>query len=214
MEKKLILVEGSPIWVELIREQLERDTEKWMIPCHINRLEGFQERISSCLDSIDAAVVDLHFESHFSGLELLRKIKEVFNCPIVVLSSHFELEWMIEANQAGMDNFLDKRYLHELPTIIRHSMNHSPLWSNSSVQLLIENLSRLLHEHHSKVLTHMEKEILSLIYKGYTLSRVQKELCIAERTVKNHVNRILKKLQVASSKEAAKLAYNKKMLNI
>ncbi|WP_028595964.1 response regulator transcription factor [Paenibacillus assamensis] len=213
MEKKLILVEGCPKWGERIREQLACDRENWIIQCHINKLENFQECVSNCSDCIDAAVVDLHVEGYFSGLELLRKIKEEFNCPIVVLSSHVDLEWMIEANQAGMNNFLGKSYLHELPSIIRHTMKRNPLWSNSSVQLLIENHSRLLYEARSKVLTHMEKEILRLIYKGYTLSRVQEELCIAERTVKNHVNRILKKLQVNSSKEAAKLAHHKKMLH-
>lgn len=55
-------------------------------------------------------------------------------------------------------------------------------------------------------LTPREKEVLQLIAKGYNNLEIAEELYISERTVKNHVNSILRRLDLRDRTQAAILA--------
>ena len=55
-------------------------------------------------------------------------------------------------------------------------------------------------------LTSREKQVLHLIAKGYNNREIAKELYITERTVKNHVNSILRRLNLRDRTQAAILA--------
>lgn len=55
----------------------------------------------------------------------------------------------------------------------------------------------------SDLITPSELQLLGLINEGYSQPQIAEKLFITLRTVKNHVNHILKKLGVEGSKEAA-----------
>ena len=57
-------------------------------------------------------------------------------------------------------------------------------------------------------LTTREQEVLKLIAKGYSNREIAEELCITERTVKNHVNSILRRLNLRDRTQAAIFVYN------
>jgi DNA-binding NarL/FixJ family response regulator len=57
-------------------------------------------------------------------------------------------------------------------------------------------------------LTPREREILALVAAGLSNKEVGRCLCITVQTVKNHVHRILAKLQVQRRREAIRLAYD------
>ena len=61
-------------------------------------------------------------------------------------------------------------------------------------------------------LTSREKEVLQLIAKGYNNKEIAAQLYITERTVKNHVNSILRRLNLRDRTQAAIFA-NKFILN-
>lgn len=77
------------------------------------------------------------------------------------------------------------------PTDIRQ-----PLPTHGNIQLTPE-LDKL---------SKREREVLCLIIIGYTNRQIAEKLFISERTVKNHVTRILSCLNVSSRTDAAKLA--------
>ncbi len=52
-------------------------------------------------------------------------------------------------------------------------------------------------------LTPREQEVLTLIAQGYSNREIAEALCIAERTVKNHVNSILRRLDLRDRTQAA-----------
>ncbi|WP_036480061.1 response regulator transcription factor [Myxosarcina sp. GI1] len=54
-----------------------------------------------------------------------------------------------------------------------------------------------------ETLTSREKEVLQLIAKGYSNREIAEQLYIAERTVKNHVNSILRRLNLRDRTQAA-----------
>ncbi len=57
-------------------------------------------------------------------------------------------------------------------------------------------------------LTTREQEVLQLIAKGYSNREIAEELYITERTVKNHVNSILRQLNLRDRTQAAIFVYN------
>jgi DNA-binding NarL/FixJ family response regulator len=62
-------------------------------------------------------------------------------------------------------------------------------------------------------LSDREAEILELVAKGMRNKEIADQLCIAEKTVKNHVSNILKALQVNSRTEAAMKAVKAKIVD-
>jgi len=63
------------------------------------------------------------------------------------------------------------------------------------------------------VLSDREQEILDLVAQGLRNKEIATRLCIAEKTVKNHVSNILKALQVNSRTEAAMKAVRSRMVD-
>jgi NarL family two-component system response regulator LiaR len=66
----------------------------------------------------------------------------------------------------------------------------------------------------SMVLTDRELEILKLVDEGRSNKHIAKALHISLHTVKNHVHRILEKLQVSNRREAVHFAYSNGWLRI
>ena len=58
-------------------------------------------------------------------------------------------------------------------------------------------------------LSEREKEVLGLIAKGYSNKEIAKELFLSEKTVKNHVSNIFKKINVTDRTKAAIYAISK-----
>ena len=63
------------------------------------------------------------------------------------------------------------------------------------------------------VLSERESEILDLVAQGMRNKEIASKLCIAEKTVKNHVSNILKALQVNSRTEAAMKAVRSRLVD-
>ena len=74
----------------------------------------------------------------------------------------------------------------------------------SPYDIVLNEFRQLNAEQHLKNLgvTPAEKTILDLIEKGYTQSQISKELCKSQRTIKNQINTMLKKLGVSSCRQA------------
>ena len=62
-------------------------------------------------------------------------------------------------------------------------------------------------------LTQREKEVLGLIGKGMSNKDIAKKLFLSEKTVKNHLNNIFKKIEVSDRTNAAIYAVKNKMFN-
>ena len=63
-------------------------------------------------------------------------------------------------------------------------------------------------------LTNREIEVLKLISKGLLNKEIADILCISERTVKNHISSIFKKIEVTDRTQAAVFAIKNKLINV
>ena len=58
------------------------------------------------------------------------------------------------------------------------------------------------------LLSEREREVLGLLSRGMTNRDIAKSLCLSEKTVKNHLNNIFKKIEVTDRTKAAVFAIN------
>jgi len=52
------------------------------------------------------------------------------------------------------------------------------------------------------LLTKREKEIFHLLTKNYSTKEIAEDLCISEKTVRNHISNVIQKLEVDSRIQA------------
>ncbi len=123
----------------------------------------------------------------------------------------------VEAGAAGY--VLKDDSLENLIDTVRAVQDGKVFVSPEIVAALMERLSNLAHifsdvesgMSDTSGLTSREVEVLGLIGKGFTNQEIAEQLVIEIGTVKNHVHKILEKLNVGSRREAAAyLAFIKK----
>ena len=78
----------------------------------------------------------------------------------------------------------------------------------------LSNKNSRLRQLKSVPLTVRELEILALVSVGYTNEQVGDQLCISVHTVKNHVHKILMKLEVDTRLQAVHLAYEQNWIQV
>lgn len=134
------------------------------------------------------------------GVEAIRQILSVRpETRIVVLTSSDVDAEVVTALEAGALGYLAKTSPREdfLKAIRQVSLGQSWLPARLTRKLLTPNPPST-----SGMLTDREREVLSLLARGWSNQSIARELSIAEATVRSHVSRILDKLGVSNRVEA------------
>lgn len=158
------------------------------------------EEALACAENVafDVAVIDIHLHgSRLDGIGLAYTLKERSGVKIIMLTSLTDERTMMDAFTAGAVQYLEKTRFKELPDVIRTAHYHS-----APMDVLLKELARLKREEQLNPLTPAEREVFEMIEAGYTGPQMEKKLFKAERTLKNQVNKMLKKLGARSGKEA------------
>lgn len=135
---------------------------------------------------------------------------------IIMLSTYDEDEYVRQALSFGASGYLLKDLSPtELIASIRAVNSGISQISPSLVNKLIQGLHDEDREQYRKMseqmewvekLTKREKEIFTLIATGYDNDQIAEELCISERTVRNHVSIIYSKLNIENRFQIIQLA--------
>jgi FixJ family two-component response regulator len=146
-------------------------------------------------------VLDVRFPGTSpTGLELQRTLADSgVLIPIVFISGHADVRVSVEAMKRGAVEFLPKPFREqELLDAIRHAIERDRrrLKHDQSVQ----SARRLV-----ELLTAREHEIMLLIAEGLIAKQIAAKLSLSEVTVKVHRARMMRKLELRSSIEVAKL---------
>jgi len=158
-------------------------------------------------NEIDIILVDLSMPN-ISGLDLIKKIKNLNKNINILLFSHLDDEHSVKQGMAlGASGYLVKDAPEEelLAAIRAISQGGSYLGKN----IYHKAFSDSKDYSNMDELTEREEEVLFLVAKGYTNRQISEELLIGETTVKTHVSNILTKLNVESRTQAALIAIRK-----
>ena len=174
-----------------------------------------------CLDKLasvtpDILLLDINMPK-MNGLEVLQKMKDKkMKVKVLVLTVHNEVEYLLKAVDIGVNGYLLKdSESAELKKAILSVVNGEDYIQPSLIPVL--NAKMIDRNHDSALiedLTRRELEVLMLLAVGKYNKEVAEELEISERTVKNHVSNIFKKIHVTDRTQAAVFAIRNNLITI
>ena len=144
-----------------------------------------------------------------NGLEVLEEIKKNnFDIKVLILTVHNEIEYLIKAVDIGVDGYILKdSEIKELKTAIQVlACGESYIQPKLIPALNSRLIDRDSDKDKMQLLTERELEVLVQIANGLLNKEIATTLNISERTVKNHISNIFKKIDVADRTQAAVFA--------
>lgn len=154
-------------------------------------------RLAASID-FDIALMDINLNGKvMEGIQATAEISRLAKGKVIMLTAFDDRDLIYRSFNAGAVNYINKTDYDSIPHVIRSSYK-----KRTPVEVLLQDYYRLRKEEQLSSLTPAEREIFNLMEEGYTQSKMMKHSFKSERTIKNQVNRILKKLGVKSSKDA------------
>jgi len=160
----------------------------------------------------DVLLLDLSMPN-MNGFEVLEEIKKrKSSLKVLILTVHGEGEYFINAINNGADGYILKQSdAKELKNAINIVLKGESYIQSSLLPILDYRISEnkkegLKDNDKLELLTKREKEILIQIAEGMLNKEIAVHLNISERTVKNHISNIFKKINVADRTQAAVFA--------
>jgi len=137
------------------------------------------------------------------GITATRVIKKEFPQIRVIALTVYEDEQVVEMVKAGVSAYVLKDVAgQELMTTIRKVMDGNVFIHPRVASRVIKELSAERRNYEMR-LTRREKDILDLLVKGNSNKEIADLLYISEKTVKNHLTNIFRKLAVKDRTQAA-----------
>ena len=152
----------------------------------------------------DVMLLDVNMPK-MNGLEVLQKIKESgIKRNVLILTIHNEVEYLLRAVEIGVSGYVLKdSELAVLRKAIFTVYEGNTYIQPSLVPLLQQNLSLNDEKVNEEGLTKREMQVLKLIAEGLYNKEIADRLTISEKTVKNHVSNIFRKIEVSDRTQAA-----------
>lgn len=161
----------------------------------------------------DILLLDINMPKK-NGIEVLEYIKQnKIPVKILILTVHNEVEYLLKAVDIGIDGYLlkDSSY-DELKEAIDVIISGNTYIQPSLLPALNESMEDYaLDKEKIECLTKRELDVLRLISEGCSNKKISDELTISERTVKNHISHIFRKIDVEDRTQAAVFAIRNKI---
>lgn len=158
----------------------------------------------------DVLLLDINMPV-MNGINALRKIREEgLKTNVVILTLHEDREYLLETMQIGATGYIlkdsDSATLYKA---IRDAYNgESYIHPKLAAELVKEfNKPKAAKPKPENELTQRELEVLCLIAEGQNNKDIAEQLFISEKTVKNHVSNIFRKINVCDRTQAAIYAF-------
>ncbi len=210
---KVMIVDDHVLMREGIKQLLEFDGTIKVIEEANDGLE--------CLDKLkhikpDVLLLDINMPK-MNGIEVLEEIrKKKMNIKVLILTVHNEVEYLLKAVDIGVDGYILKDSQScELKKAILAVLNGESYIQHSLIPALNSRLiSRDVDKEKINSLTKRELEVLIQVANGMFNKEIAISLNISERTVKNHISNIFKKIDVSDRTQAAVFAIRNDIIKL
>ncbi|GAB6086942.1 response regulator [Alkaliphilus crotonatoxidans] len=157
----------------------------------------------------DVVLLDINMPK-LNGIQTLRRLKDIDKTiKVIMLTFHEDQEYLYETINLGANGYVLKDSESEsLIQAVRDVYKGSSYIQPSLATGLVKEFNRGQQENSKESkLTRREYEVLTLIAEGLNNKEIACGLFISEKTVKNHVSNIFKKIEVNDRTQAAIYAY-------
>ncbi|MDD3927228.1 MAG: response regulator transcription factor [bacterium] len=213
---RLLIADDHPLMREGIQRVLSEAGDIIVIGEAKNGIDAVEMARSHDPDVI---IMDISMPE-LSGVDATRQIKkESPRVAVLILTVYEDNEHIFEAIKAGASGYILKDIVAErLVEAVRMASVGEALVEPSIASKLLEEFSHISnYREASEVfdeLTAREIEILQAIADGHGNKDVASSLFISEKTVKNHLSNIFRKLQVNDRTQAVLLALRRGLINM
>lgn len=166
-----------------------------------------QEVIDFCVqheEEIDVLLLDINMPK-LNGIQTLEKLQDkVPSLKTIILTIHDEVEYLRRAMDFGAKGYVLKDSESDaLASAIRSVYNGAIYIQPTMAIHLLNELNPKTATSKNSFLTKREIQVLKLITSGMLNKEIAIRLRISEKTVKNHVSNIFKKIDVSDRTQAA-----------
>lgn len=195
---RVMLVDDHPMWIEALSEDL---TEVGF------EIVAVAKNGTECLQRCravrpDVLVMDLQIPEPDGATCIDILIKEFPDLHVLVMSASGERDDVLRAMKAGAKGYLVKSASkQELIEGVQRTAVGDAVFTPGLAGLVLGEFRRMVstaraNNDEGPVLTSREIEVLRRVAKGLAYREIAEELFVSHRTVQNHVQNVLRKLQL------------------
>ncbi len=155
-----------------------------------------------------------------NGIEATRVIKREYPyIGIIALTINEDEEYVMELVRAGVSGYVLKdivpaRLVEIIRTVAQGNTVIDPSITNKIFGEITHYSRRRRHREDWETCTEREMDVLKLMSQGQSNKEIAKNLSISEKTVKNHITSIFRKLQVEDRTQAVLFAIKHRMVEL
>lgn len=213
MAVKIMIADDHSMIREALKNLLELDGDIQVI--------AEAENGEDCLNKLktvkpDVLLLDINMPV-LNGLDVLKSLKEQKNkTKVLVLTVHNEVEYLMKAVEIGINGYVLKdSESAELKKAIYLIVNGETYIQPDMIPVMkAKRLEKDKNQEMIDELTRREIEVLKMLAVGMYNKEIAEKLDISERTVKNHVSNIFKKIEVTDRTQAAVFAIRNNLIDI
>ena len=164
----------------------------------------------------DVLLLDINMPK-MNGLEVLKALKDrKSKVKVLVLTGHNETEYLVKAVDIGINGYVlkDSESAELKKAIFTIADGETYIQPSLIPALNSKMIQKNEDELKIDALTKREMEVLKEMSVGKFNRDIAKEMKISERTVKNHISSIFKKLEVTDRTQAAVFAIRNNIIQI
>ncbi len=195
---RVMLVDDHPMWIDALGEDLTEEGFE-VVASAKNGTECLQRARAT---RPDVVVMDLQIPDPDGATCTELLVREFPDLQVLVMSASGERDDVLRAMKAGARGYLVKSASKaELIEGVRRTAAGDAVFTPGLAGLVLGEFRRMVnvarsHDDDGPVLTTREVEVLRRVAKGLAYREIAEELFVSHRTVQNHVQNVLRKLQL------------------
>lgn len=213
MSIRILLADNQILVREGIKKIFERD-DKLEVVCEVYNGEDCLEKIK--IENPDVIIIGINIPKK-NGIEVLKELrKRKSDVKVIFLTNHDEIEYINYIMENGANGYLIKDVDSSELLDAVYSVVRGERYIQKNIESKFNSYKELLNSDRNKIvqLTTRELEVLKKVTVGMLNKEIATNLNISERTVKNHIFSIFKKIEVTDRTQAAIFSIRNKLVDI